>query len=232
MSDAVSLIQAIVRDELRAFNVAELGVVTAVYPHAAAGDKNNYACDVRLRDSALELKRVPVTTGRVGAVAIPNAGDVVLVQFLHGDIHSAVVSGRLYNDQDRPPQAAAREFVYVSPDGAESGVRRLHLQFPNGNTLTLDDDKLVLAMGRTTITVNHDGDVALSSAANLTVETSGDASIKAQGDFALSAAGDVTIEGMSVSIKGQTDATLQATAGATVKGATVKVAGQIDFAAA
>jgi uncharacterized protein involved in type VI secretion and phage assembly len=232
MIDVISVIQAVVRDQLRAFHTAELGVVTALYPHASAGDKNNYGCDVRLRDSGLELKQVPVSTGRIGAVAIPNIDDLVLVQFLHGDMHTAIITGRLYNDQDRPPEARARECVYIAPDDPESGVRRLYLEFPNGNKLTLDDDKLVLEMGQTTLTVNHDGDVALSSSARLTIETQGDTSLKASGNLTLNATGDVQIEGMNVSLKAQANASVEGTAGATVKGAMVKVAGQIDFAPA
>ena len=162
-ADAVSLIQAVVRDQMRGFMTAELGVVVAVYSHASGSDKNNYECDVRLRGSELELKRVPVSTQRVGAVAIPNEGDLVLVQFLGGDIHSALVVARLHNDKDRSPEAKPREFVYVSPDAAESGVRRMFLEFPNGNRLTLDDDKLMVEMGGSTLTVNHDGDVVVNS---------------------------------------------------------------------
>jgi hypothetical protein len=161
--DAVTLIQAVIRDHLRAFKTAELGVVTAVYSHESGGDTNNYECDVALRDSGLELKRLPVSTQRVGAVAIPNKDDMVLVQYLNGDIHSAIICGRLYNDQDRAPQAKSGEFVYISPDDAASGLRRMYLEFPNGNTLLLDDDKLVLTMGQSKITVNHDGDIEINS---------------------------------------------------------------------
>jgi hypothetical protein len=162
-TDAVSLIQAVIRDQLRAFKTAELGVVTNVYSHENTSDNNNYECDVKLRDSGLELKRVPLSTQRVGSAAIPNADDMVVVQYLNGDIHSAVITGRLYNDQDRPPQAKSGEFVYVSPDDPASGVRRMHLEFPNGNKLTLDDDKLVLEMGQSKVTVNHDGDIEVNS---------------------------------------------------------------------
>ena len=163
MTDTVTLIQAIIRDQLRGFKTAELGVVTAVYSHESGSDRNNYECDVRLRDSGLELKRVAVCTQRVGAAAIPNPDDLVLVQFLHGDIHAGLIVGRVYNDKDRPPEARPREFVYVSPDAAESGIRRLYLEFPNGNKLLLDDDKLLLEMGMTKLTVKHDGEVEVNS---------------------------------------------------------------------
>lgn len=199
-TDAISLIQAVIRDQLRAFKTAELGVVTAVYSHESASDRNNYECDVQLRDSGLELKRVPVCTQRVGAVAIPNVNDLVLVHYLNGDIHSAVISGRLYNDQDRPPQASSAECVYVSPDDPASGVRRLYLEFPNGNKLLIDDDKLVLEMGQSKITVNHDGDIEVNSgSSDITLtDQSGSNLVKIQ------------VQAGQVSVTGQTKVTVDA----------------------
>jgi uncharacterized protein involved in type VI secretion and phage assembly len=232
MSDAITLIQAVVRDQLQSFKTAELGVVSKVYAHESASDKNNYQCDVKLRNSELELKRVSVATPRIGAAAIPNEDDLVLVQYLNGDIHSAVVTGRLYNDVDRPPEAKPHEFVYIAPDRAEQGVRRIYLELPKGNKLTLTDDKLVLEMGKTTVTINNDGDVALESNAKLTINTKGDATIKVQGNLELNAAGDVKLEGNNVSVKAKASASVEGNASATLKGTTVKVAGKIDFAAA
>ena len=232
MSDAITLMQAIVRNELQSFRTAELGVVTQVYSHETASDKNNYECDVKLRNSGLELKRVAVATQRIGSAAIPNKDDLVLVHFLHGDIHSAIVTARLYNDLDRPPEAKVHEFVYVSPDSEESGVRRIYLEFPKGNKLLLDDDKMVLEMGKTKLTINNDGDVELKSNGKVTISASGDAEIKADGSLKLNAGGDVSVGGNNVSIKAQVGASLEGSATATVKGTSVKVAGKIDFAAA
>jgi uncharacterized protein involved in type VI secretion and phage assembly len=226
------MIRAVIRDELRAFKTAELGIVTAAHSHESVTDQNNYSCDVRLRNSGLELKRVPVSTGRVGVVAIPNVDDMVLVQFLGGDVHMAIITARLYNDEDRPPEAKAQEFVYVSPDPARSGVRRLYMELPNGNTLQLDDDKLVVEMGQTTLTVNNGGDVAIQSAAKVTVESSGDTTINASGNLDLSAGGDVNVSGTNVSLKATAGATLQGTSSATVKGTAITLAGKTDFSPA
>jgi hypothetical protein len=230
--DAISLIQAVINDQLRSLKTAELGVVTQVYSHESGSDKNNYECDVQLRNSGLELKRVPVSTQRIGAVAIPNRDDLVFVQFLHGDIHQAFITGRFYNDKDRPPQAKPHEFVYVSTDKVESGIRRIYLEFPKGNKLLLDDDKLVLEMGKTKLTINNDGDIVLDSNAKLTIDTKGDASIKVNGNLELGAGGDVKIEGTNISIKGSANTTLEGSASTTVKAASVKVAGKVDFSPA
>ena len=199
-ADLVSLIQAIVQDELQGHRTAELGVVTAVYSHANGSDKNNYECDVKLRDSELELKKVALTTQRVGAVAIPNVDDLVLVQFLNGDVHSAIVTGRLYHDQTRSPEAKDRELIYISPDAAESGVRRLYLELPNNNKLTIDDDKLLLEMGKTTMTVNNDGEVEIKS-------NNKDVTISDQNaDNAL----EIKVQQGQVNIKGQTKVVIDA----------------------
>ena len=230
--DVVSLIKAVIRDQLQGFRTADLGVVTQVYSHESGSDKNNYECDVRLRDSGLELKRVPVCTNRIGSVAICNQDDLVLIQFLHGDIHSAVITGRLYNDVDRPPEAKPKEFIYVSPDETESDVRRIYLELPNGNTLLLDDDKLVVEMGKTKLTMNNNGDIALNSEAKLTIDTKGDTAVKVNGNLELNATGDVLIEGANVSLKGKANTTLEGGASTTVKGANVKIAGMTNFSSA
>lgn len=236
--DLVEIIQAIVRAELGRVRVAEIGVVTQLFTHESGSDKNNYACNVRLRDSGLELQRVPVATQRIGLAAIPNVDDLVLVQFVQGDLHGAIVTGRLYNDADRPPEAKAKEWVYVCPDDAESGVRRMYLEFPNGNTLLLDDDKVVLEMGDTTLSIKNSGDVELKSNAKMLIETQGNTEIKAQGDIKLEAGGslslkaqtDIKIEGLSASIKAQTTAQLEGGASTTVKGPTISIAGMASFA--
>jgi phage baseplate assembly protein gpV len=231
-ADAVGVIRAVVREELRGFHFAELGVVTRAYPHESGSDANNYECDVRLRDTGLELRRLPVATSRLGVVAIPDPGDLVLVQFLRGDIHAAIVTGRLYNDAIRPPEARAREAVYVSAHPAESGVRRVYLELPNGNTLTIDDDALELEMGGTTLTIKHDGDVIVESRSKLTLRSQGDALLESQGKLELKAASDVSVKGLNVSLKAMANASIEATAAASLKGPSVKIAGMIDFSPA
>lgn len=189
--DLVEIIQAIVRDELNKLRVAEVGVVTQLFSHESGSDKNNYECNVRLRDTGLELHRVPVATQRIGLAAIPNVDDLVLVQFIGGSLHGAVITGRLYNDVDRPPEAKAKEFVYVSPDEAESGVRRIYLEFPNGNTLLLDDDKVILDVGETKVSIKNSGDVEMKSNAKVLIQSQERTDVKSQSDIQLEASGNL-----------------------------------------
>lgn len=206
--DLVGLVQAVVRDELRSFRTAELGVVTASHPHAAAADSNNAECDVRLRDSGLELKRVPVATQRIGAVAMPNVNDLVLVQFVHGDIHAALITARLYNDVDRPPEADDQEFVYVSPDRAATGVRRCYVELPNGNRLRVDDDQFVVEMGATSLTMKHDGEVVIDSGSqDITLTDQGGTNALTiavgQGQVTVSGQAKVVVDAAQVELVGQ-----------------------------
>jgi uncharacterized protein involved in type VI secretion and phage assembly len=231
MNDIVGIIQSVVKDRLRGFKTAELGIVTNVYSHESDSDRDNYQCDVRLRDSGLELKRVSVATQRIGSAAIPNVDDLVLVQFLNGDIHSAVIVGRIYNDADRPPASKPHEFVYVSPDAPDQNVRRIYLELPNNNKLLLKDGEMVIEMGKTKVTIKNDGDVVLSSNAKLTVDTKADTKVSVQGNLELSATGDVKVEGVNVSLNGRASAKLEAGGSTTVKGANVTIAGITDFSA-
>ena len=231
MISIVETLQCIIRDELRSLRLPELGVVTTLHPHEDGGDTNNYACTVQLRDSGLELRYVPVATERLGSVGIPDVGDLVLVQFLGGDVNAPVITGRLYSDAARPPVAKGGEWVYESPQEKASGVRRMFLKFPNGATLLVDDDKAVYESGKTKLTINHDGDIELESASKVTVKSTADTSIEAQGKLDLKATQDVTISGLNVSVKAQANATLEGTAAATVKGTAVSLKGLTSFAA-
>jgi len=236
LHDMVGLLRAIVRSELAATHVAEIGVVTRTLPHGSGSDKNNYACDVRLRDSGLVLKAVPVATQRVGMAAIPNVDDLVLLNFIGGDVHGAVIVGRLYNDVDRPPEAKDQEWVYVSVDDKASGVRRARFEFPNGNTATLDDDQLVVEMGTTKLTIKNGGDVELAGAANINLHCEGDMTLKAKGAVNIEAGGalsakagtDAKLEGLSVAVKAQTSADVKGGAAASLKAPLLTLGGNVS----
>jgi len=231
VSGLIETIQAIVQEELRHLYLAELGVVTELHAHESDSDKNNYACSVRLRDSGLELRFVPIATSRIGLCALPNVGDLVLVQFLGGDPNAPVVTARLYNEQARPPVAKAGEWVYESPDDEGGGVRRAFLKLPNGATLTWDDEAVTLETGATKLVINHDGEVVLESADKVTIKSSGDTVVEAQGALSMKASGDVSLEGMNVNIKAQLSAQVEGQTSATLKGINVAIKGITAFSA-
>lgn len=246
MSTIVSTIQAIVRQELRSVRVAELGLVEAVFPHSANGDKDNYGCDVRLKNSGLLLKRVPIATGHIGTVAIPNLGDLVLLTFDKGDVNQPIVIGRLYNDADRPPLNNSDVVIFRLPLAeaddktvkaairniqSKTPPREIIIEMPPKITVRITDGTVRATAGKTEMKLDQpDGSggtvTVVAGRTKITMNQDGDVTVEAAGAMTLKATRDLTLEGLNVSIKGQmktdieagTQATLKANMGATVNG--------------
>jgi phage baseplate assembly protein gpV len=245
VSTIVDTIAAIVRDELSAVRSTELGVVTAVYPHTGRDDDENYGVDVRLRASGLELKRVPVGTGHVGSVAIPNVNDLVLLAYDHGDVNAPIVIARLYDDVDRPPLSRTDELVFRLPlaesddksvlaairnHADASPPRELVIEMPPKITVRVGGGTVKVTAGRTTITMNQDGDVVLDSAGSVTFKAAQDLTLEANGSIKLKAGLNASMEASSrATVKGDLQASLQGGVGASVQGATVSIQGTTSF---
>lgn len=221
MSDLIGVLRAIVRDELARRRPPELATVTQVHARTGDDDKSNHQVNLKLRASSVELQRVPVTVPRLGWSALPNEGDLVLVEFVGGDLNAPIVVGCVYDDQAHPPVAQPHEVVYQPPDDADSNVRRLHLELTSGATITLDDDKLTIAFGDTTVEIQRDGDVSIQAKGKLHLAAQGDIELEAQGDLKLSSQGSLSAKGMSVAIEGQSDTK--------VKGPQLTLAGVTQF---
>lgn len=198
-------IRGIVRDEVGRVRTAEVAVVQDQQPHASDGDSDNYACTVVLRDSGLVLERVPVATGRIGAVSIPAVGDMVLVQFLGGDLNAPVVTGRLYNDEDRPPVNDDGQAIVHLPLGAGDSDA-VHLELHSG-----DRREIVVKLGTGLELHLRDDDPGLE------LDVNGNAKVKVAQDGAVTveSQGDVSIKGNQVTIEAQSQLTL--------KGSTVNI---------
>ena len=192
-------VQRIVQEELGRVRTAELAIVQEQHPHADDSDKDNYACTVRLRDSGIVLEQVPVATSRIGCVSIPAVNELVLVQFVGGDINAPIITGRLYNDEDRPPVNDDGQAITHLPLGAEDGDA-VHVELHSGDTRELvfklgsgievnvrDDDPVVelkVDGGKLTLQVDRDGAVALESQGNVELKGN-EISIEAQGQLNL-----------------------------------------------
>lgn len=224
MSDLIGTLRAIVRDELARMRAPELGTVTQVFPRDGDGSKNNHQVNLRLRGSGVELQRVPVAVGRLGLSALPREGDLMLVAFVGGDLNAPVALVSVYDDQVHPPVAQPFEVVYQPPDEADAGVRRVHLELPNGTAVTLGDDKLEVVLGGTTVVVGRDGDVAIEAQGKVRLASQGNLELEASGDLTLTAQGQLTLKGLSATLEGQSEAK--------VKGAKVGLAGMTEFSPA
>lgn len=131
------MIQRVVQQELARQRASQLGVVTEVFAHEAQDDENNYETNVQLKHEELELRRVPMMVNHIGLAAPPRVGDLVLVQFVNGDLNQPVVSGRFYHADDRPPLHQADDILFEQrvPDGSLN-----HLRFTPDGTIYLQRD--------------------------------------------------------------------------------------------
>ncbi|MBI2952571.1 Rhs element Vgr protein, partial [bacterium] len=125
-------VRRIVQEEMGRLHTTEIGVVEGQHPHASDSDTDNYACTVRLRDSGLVLRQVPVATERIGGVSIPGVGELVLVQFVGGNLNAPVITGRLYNDEDRPPVNEDGQAILHVPQGAADD-EAVHVELHSGS---------------------------------------------------------------------------------------------------
>jgi uncharacterized protein involved in type VI secretion and phage assembly len=246
MSTIIDTIQQIIRHELRSVRLTELGVVDAVFSHSAGSDDDNYGCDVRLKNSGLLLRGVPVATNHIGTAAIPNKGDLVLVAFDQGDINQGIIVGRLYNDGDRPPLNSPDEVIFRLPLAAaddktikaairnhqdKSPAREMIVEMPPKITVRLTDKTVRATAGKSEMTLDQPNGsggtvTVMAGQTQITMNQDGDISVEAAGSMSLKANGDISIEGQNVNIKGQlqvnieaqTDLALKGNTGATVDG--------------
>ena len=204
---AIEVIKKIAEDEAKKLHIVEMGIVTSIFPHAGAGDKDNYECNVKLKNRDLELRKVPIATQNIGFTYVPNVGDLVLLAFVNGNINAPIVIGRLYNDENRPPVNSAGEMVFESPDSKKPGVRRLYMKFPGGIILTITDDELKAEVGKSIVTIKTDGDITIESNGKLDIKSTGNTNVSSDGDMSLSgqnirieASGTIDIKGAMVNI--------------------------------
>lgn len=238
MTNIVDTIQQIIRHELRDIRITEFGLVEKVYPHSAADDKHNYGCDVKLKNSELLLKRVPVATDRIGTVAVPNIGDMVILAFDQGDINQPIIIGRLYNNQDRPPLNNPDEVIFRLPLAAaddktikaeirnlqdNSPPREILLEMSPQITVRITDGVVRATAGKTEMVLDQPnssgGKVTVNTGrSKITMNQDGDINVEAAGAMSIKAKRDLSLEGQNVSIKGMLKTEIEAGTQATLKG--------------
>jgi phage baseplate assembly protein gpV len=193
---------------------------------------------VRLKDSGLLLKKVPLSTARIGTVAVPNKGDLVMLSFIGGDINQPIVVGRMYNDIDRPPLSSSNEVVFRLPlAGAEdeaikaavrnarskSPPREMLIELPPQIVVRITDGSVRATAGKTEMLLDQPGGgqgrvTITAGKTKIIMNQDGDISIEAAGSMSLKAKGDLNLEGKNISIKGQMKARVEAGTEASLKG--------------
>lgn len=179
MSDLVTILRAIVREELRSLRLGDIGVVVSAFPHAD-GDAHNYECSVKLREGGLELRRVPMATPHIGMVSAPNVGDLVLLSYVGGDPNRPIVVGRLYSDKENPPVHEKDELRMESPLGGKTSI-------------AIDKDQsVVVKAGDTMVTVKQSDVIEIKGPKDLKIEIDGNAQIKCA-DCTIDASGSIDL---------------------------------------
>jgi Type VI secretion system/phage-baseplate injector OB domain len=179
MSDIVTILRAIVRDELRSIQLGDVAVVAKAYGHAD-GDEHNHECDVTLRESGLELKKVPIATPHVGMASAPQEGDLVYLSYVGGDPNRPIVLGRLYSEKFNPPVHALGELHIVSKPEGEASI-------------VIDkDESVIVTSGETVVTIKRDDSVSIKGKKDLIVEVDGDVQLKCK-DCKVDASGDIDL---------------------------------------
>lgn len=185
--------QRIAHEEAARRRGALLGVVTAVFPHEAEDDDNNYEVDVRLKHEDLVLPKVPMAVSYMGMAAPPHEGDLVLVHFIDGDLNQAVIGGRFYHAGERPPLHKADEILFEQrlPDDTFN-----HLRLAADGTIFLQRD----------VTQREDNSEAK---AGIKIDPDGNIEVRA-GDkmtFTLLADGNVTLTCEKLTIEADVEIT-------------------------
>ena len=226
-SNIVEVIRNIAQMEIKKMHTTELGIVTSVFPHASDSDKDNYECNIRLKDKGVELRKVPVATQQIGFVNILHTGDLVLVSFIGGNINSPIIVGRLYNEIDRPPTSEQEEIVYKPPYTKDTSLRRLNIVLPEGTVnVEFHDDMISVIVGKSSITATDTGEIQIKSEGvqqKISIIADGDVSIEAQ-NISIKSRMETTIEsGTGMAIKSDALANIESTGPMTLKGAIINI---------
>lgn len=226
-SNIVEVIRNIAQMEIKKIHTTELGIVTSVFPHASDSDKDNYECNIRLKDKGVELRKVPVATQQIGFVNILHTGDLVLVSFIGGNINSPIIVGRLYNEIDRPPTSEQEEIVYKPPYTKDTNLRRLNIVLPEGTVnVEFHDDMISVIVGKSSITATDTGEIQIKSEGvqqKISIIADGDVSIEAQ-NISIKSRMETTIEsGTGMAIKSDALANIESTGPMTLKGAIINI---------
>lgn len=154
MDSIVSVMKKVAEQEAQKIYTTELGIITAVFPHAADSDKDNYQCSIELKNkkqpdgSSFELRKVPLVTPHIGWVNIPKVGELVVLSFIGGNLNAPVILGRLYNDEDRPPKNDQGQMVLTQLDS-------LTITMNSGTKIEIDKDGNVKIEAKGDVTINN-----------------------------------------------------------------------------
>jgi hypothetical protein len=208
VSGILSLVRAVVENETAGTRGALFGVVSAVFTHESKDDDNNLEVNVRLKHEDVELRRVPVMVSNIGAAAIPAVGDLVLVQFVGGDLNQPVVTGRFYHADARPPLFKEDEIIFEHRVTSVSTINQL--RFANDGSIYLQrdvtkpEDNSEAKAGFKIDGASGDIVIKTGDKVVVTLKNAGDIEIKADGKKIDFTCDTMTVNG-KLTVKGDTE---------------------------
>lgn len=214
----IDTIREIISSEIKKLRLQELGIVVSIFPHSEESDKDNYEANVKLKNSGLELRKVPISTDHIGTVKIPDIGDLVLVSYINGNLDQPVITGRFYNEEHRPPLNFEKEYIIEAPYGETTSIK-------------IDKDKnIILSTGKTSLTLKPDANIEINSSDMLDVNVEGDMRLvvkgniemQTDGDAVVNVSGDVNIECSNAAVKASGNIDLGESGGAVITDMTHK----------
>jgi phage baseplate assembly protein gpV len=181
----IDIVRRVVGEEMANRRGNLLGVVSAVFPKEDAKANANYEFSVRLKHEDLELRKVPMAVSHVGFAAPPRAGELVLVQFIDGDLNQPVITGRFYTDEALAPLFKEDEILFEQRVGGGDSLN--HLRFTPDGTIILQRDvkkpednseattsvKIDGSTGDLTITMGETVVLTIKNDTEIVVETKG-----------------------------------------------------------
>ncbi|MFH7245300.1 MAG: phage baseplate assembly protein V [Spirulina sp.] len=191
MTNLAAIIQRIVQQELAHQRSSELGVVTELFPHTTADDNHNYEASVRLKHDGLDLPKVAIAVNHLGVATPPNVGDLVLVQFINGDLNQPVITGRFYHSDAAPPLHTADDLLWEQRVANDNTLN--HLRFTADGTIWLQRDvtkpednseaktslkidgatgDIELKSGAVTVAITHDQSIVITDKSGNSIEMS------------------------------------------------------------
>ena len=213
MNNLAAIVQKIVQQELAQQRSSLLGVVTEIFSHTKADDNHNYEASVRLKHEDLEIPKVPMAVNHMGVATPPREGDLLLVQFINGDLNQPVITGRFYHSGEQPPLHKANELLWEQRVAKDSTLN--HLRFTENGTILLEravdlDDK---SKTKTSVKIDGEtGDIEIKAGENIAITVTNNEEIQITADGKdikvtcqkLSLTGDLDVKG-NVKIEGNED---------------------------
>jgi len=182
----------------------------------------------------------PYASSDAGFFFFPEIGDEVLLTFINNDPRYAVITGSLYNAQNKPKEVPDEKNQFKSIY-SKSGIKIrfddedkiLVIETPGGHSFTMDDKNKnikVTDLNKNSILMDNSG-ISIDSSKDINLKAKGDVNISADGGITLKANADVKVDGMNIQLsaktgftaKGNASAEISASGQTTVKGAMVMI---------